>query len=217
MPKSNQWLGVLIIATALSSLQGCFPLVATGVAVSVMSVHDRRLTGVQTDDESAEWKATSRLPAQYKDNSHVNFVSYNRRMLITGQVPNEEAKEAIGRIAEQVEGTKLVYNELAIAAPSSFSARSKDSVVTSKIKARLVDTQQISANHIKVFTEGQVAYLMGIVSEREAKIAVQVARTTDGVMKVVNVMETLPDADIRKLDATLAASKKTTPAAVETR
>ena len=221
MRKSNRLLGAvlpLVLITAISSLQGCFPLVATGVAVGVMSAHDRRLTGVQTDDESAEWKATSRIPAQYNDNSHINFISYNRRMLVTGQVPNEEAKDSIGRIAEQIEGTKVVYNELSVAPSTGFSARSKDSVITSKIKARLVDTQQISANHIKVFTEGQVAYLMGIVSEREAKIAIQVARTTDGVMKVVNVMETLSDAEIRKLDATLAAgNKRTAPAAVENR
>lgn len=206
----------LLAALTLPALQGCFPAVATGMAVGVMSAHDRRSTGVQTDDETSEWKANNRIPAAYKDNSHINFVSYNRRILITGEVPNEEAKQAIGAMAEKVEGTRLVYNELAIGPISSYATRSKDAVITSKIKARLVDTQQISANHIKVFTEGGIAYLMGIVSEREAKMAVNVARTTDSVRTVVNVMEILPDAEIRRIDSTLSGSNQS-PAPVEKR
>ncbi len=217
MKKSSLILAALLGAITLPALQGCFPAVATGVAVGVMSAHDRRSTGVQTDDETSEWKAGNRIPAQYAAASRVNFISYNRAILVTGQVPSEEAKAAIGQMAAQVEGTKTVYNELVIGPAAPLSARSTDAYVTSKIKARLVDTKQISANHIKVDTEQGTAYLMGIVSEREAKVAVQIARTTDGVRKVVNLFEVLSDAEIRQIDSQLLGSKGGKPAPVESR
>lgn len=204
---------VLLAAASLPLLQGCFPAVATGVAVGVMSAHDRRTTGVQTDDESAEWKAANRMPAQYRETSHVNFVSFNRAMLISGEVPSEEARQAIAQAAAQVEGTRNVYNELIVGPASSLGSRSTDAYITSKVKARLVDTQQVSANHIKVFTERATVYLMGLVSDREAKAAIQVARTTDGVKKVVNLFEVLGDAEIKRIDAQLKGGERPATAA----
>lgn len=218
--KKNTLLPALLLAAVLApTLQGCFTAVATGVAIGVMSAHDRRLTGVQADDETAEWKANNRIPREYQASSHINFVSYNRALLITGEVPSEEARLAIGQAAAQIEGTRTVYNELVIGPVSSLASRSTDAYVTSKVKARLVDQKQVSANHVKVFTEQSTVYLMGIVSDREAKAAVQVARTTDGVRKVVNLLEIQSDAEIRRLDATLAGGqgKPATPAPVETR
>ena len=218
MKKPSLILAALLGATVLPALQGCFPVVATGVAVGVMSAHDRRSTGVQTDDETSEWKARNRIPAQYASTSNVSFISYNRALLITGQVPSEDAKAAIGQAAGQVEGVKTVYNELVVGPVSSLSSRSTDAYVTSKVKARLVDAKQVSANHIKVDTEQSTVYLMGIVSEREAKAAIQIARTTDGVRKVVNLFEVLSDAEIQRLDALLAGSKTAPrPAPVESR
>jgi len=202
----------LLLATSLPLLQGCFPVVAGGVAAGVMSAHDRRLTGVQTDDETAEWKAMAAIPAQFKEKSHVNFTAYNQRMLITGEVPSEEAKQLMGEQTLKIERIQTIYNELNIAPASSFSTRSNDAYITSKIKARLVDSNQLSANHIKVVTESGTAHLMGIVNEREAKVAVNIARTTDGVRKVVNVMEVIPETETRRLDALLAGSPQKSPA-----
>jgi osmotically-inducible protein OsmY len=179
-----------------------------------MSAHDRRSTGVQTDDETAEWKAGQSIPEQFKAQTHANFTSYNKRLLITGETPTEEAKAMIGEQARKVEGIREAYNELAIAAPSGLGNRSNDSYITSKLKARLVDSNQISANHVKVVTENTVAYLMGIVTEREAKVAIAVARTTDGVRKVVNIMEVMPDNDIRRIDSSAPGGSRTPPPAV---
>lgn len=221
MQKTRLSLIAAALITALPLLQGCVPaVIVTGAAVGVMTAHDRRSTGTQTDDETSEWKAAQQIPEQFKAQTHANFTSYNRRLLITGETPSEEAKAAIGEQARKVEGVREVYNELTVAPPSGLGNRSNDSYITSKLKARLVDSNQISANHVKVVTENTVAYLMGVVTEREAKVAVAVARTTDGVRKVVSVMEVLPDADIRRIDSTAPGGSKAPPpqsAPVETR
>ena len=203
-------LAALTLAATLPMLQGCFPaIVAGGAAAGVMSAHDRRSTGTQTDDESTEWKAAQRIPAQYKQLAHVNFTAYNRHLLITGEVPSDEAKSLIEAEARKVDGVREVYNELGVGPASSLGSRSTDSYITSKVKARLVDSNQISANHIKVITERAIVYLMGIVNEREAKVAIAVARTTDGVRKVVNVLEVIPEADTRRIDNQTLGARNT--------
>ncbi len=221
MQKFKLSLAAAALITVLPMLQGCVPaVIATGAAVGVMTANDRRSAGVQTDDETSEWKAAQRVPEKFKAGSHLNFTSYNRRLLITGEVFTEEAKSIIGEEAGKVEGIKAVFNEIAVAPVSPLGNRSNDSYITSKLKARLVDSNQVSANHIKVVTENTVAYLMGIVTEQEAKVAVQIARTTDGVRKVVNLMEVLPDADIKRIDSTTPGGTRTPPpstAPVETR
>ena len=202
-------------------LSGCVPaLLATGAAVSVMSAHDRRSTGVQADDEVTEWKGRNRLSPSLAESAHANFTAYNRILLITGEVRDEAGLRAIGEMAAGIEGVKKVHNELLVAPLSSFSSRSNDAFVTSKFKARLLESNQLSANHIKPVTENGTLFLLGIVNEREAKVAVAIARTTDGVRKVVNLLELIPEADTRRLDnAVLGANRPppNQPAAVEVR
>lgn len=201
MQKPRLTLAAAALVATLPFLQGCVPAVIVGgAAAGVMTAHDRRSTGTQTDDETAEWKAMQSIPAQYKELTHANFTAYNRRLLITGEAPSEEAKSGIEAKVRMIDGLREVYNELGIGPASSLGSRSTDSFITSKVKARLVDTNQVSANHIKVVTERGIVYLMGIVSEREAKVAVAVARTTDGVRKVVNVMEVISEDETRRID-----------------
>jgi osmotically-inducible protein OsmY len=191
---------VTTLVAVLPFVTGCVPaVIATGATVGVMSAQDRRSTGVQADDEGIEWKAMQSVPERYAAASHLNFTSFNQRLLITGEVPSEEARIAIGEQAAKVLGVKEVLNETAVGPASSLSARSNDSYITSKVKARLVDEKNISANHIKVVTENGIVYLMGIVTERESRVAVAVARTTEGVRKVVNVMQVMSDAEIQRL------------------
>lgn len=221
MQKTKLTLAAATLAVALPMLQGCVPAMIGGAAaVGVMSASDRRSTGIQTDDETTEWKAAQRVPEKYKAFSHLNFTSYNRRVLITGEVPNEEAKTQIGEQVRQIEGVREVFNELNIAPASPLGNRTNDSYITSKLKARLVDSNQLSANHIKVVTENGVAYLMGIVNDREAKVAVAVARTTDGVRRVVTIMEVVSESDTRRIDTSAPGGARTAPpqtAPVETR
>ena len=203
----------LVLAVAavsvLPQLSGCVPAVlVTGAAVGVMSAHDRRSTGVQADDEVAEWKGSNRLPARFADSAHANFTAYNRILLISGEARDEETRSAIGEMAAGIEGVKKVHNELVVAPNSTYSSRSNDAFVTSKFKARLLESNQLSANHIKPVTENSTLFLLGVVNEREAKVAVAIARTTDGVRKVVNLLELIPESETRRLDnAVLGASR----------
>lgn len=212
MQKTKLTLAAAALIVALPMLEGCVPAIIGGAAVGVMSAHDRRSTGTQADDETTEWKAGQHVPDQYKTFSHINFTSYNRRVLITGEVPNEEAKSVIEAETRKLDGVREVYNELGIGPASSLGSRSTDSYIDSKVKARLVDSNQISANHIKVVTERAVVHLMGIVNAREAKVAVDVARTTSGVKKVVNVLEIVGDEDTRRLDNQVMGARNPPPA-----
>ncbi len=212
MQKSKLTLAAAAFVATLPFLQGCVPAVIVGgAAAGAVSVHDRRTTGVQTDDESTEWKASLSVPKQYKEYTHANFTSYNRRLLITGETSNDEAKSAIEGEVRKIEGVRDIYNELGIGPTSSLGSRSTDGYITSKVKARLVDSNQLSANHIKVVTERAIVFLMGVVSETEAKVAVAIARTTAGVVKVVNVMEVVSDDDIRRIDNRTFGSRSTPP------
>jgi osmotically-inducible protein OsmY len=211
MKKIRFTLALATLITALPMLQGCVPAIIGSAAVGVMSAYDRRSTGIQTDDETTEWKAAQAIPDKFRSLSHVNFTAYNRRVLITGEVPSAEAKAIVGEQTQQLAGVKEIFNELNIAPASPLSNRSNDSYITSKLKARLVDSNQLSAIHVKVVTENGVAYLMGIVNEREAKVAVAIARTTDGVRRVVNIVEVVSEADTKRIDTSAVGSSRTPP------
>jgi osmotically-inducible protein OsmY len=220
MQKFKLTLAAAALITALPLLQGCVPaVIGAGAAAGVMTAHDRRSTGAQADDEGLEWKAAQQVPDAYKENSHVNFTAFNRRLLITGEVPSEEARNAIGERVGKLDGVKEVFNETVVGAASSLSTRTNDSYVTSKVKARLVDEKTLSANHIKVVTEAGIVYLMGIVTEREGKVAVAVTRTTAGVRKVVNLTEVISDAEAKRLQTLPSAgtAPPSQPAPVESR
>ncbi len=220
MQKFKLALAAAALISALPLLQGCVPaVVGAGAAAGVMTAHDRRTTGTQADDEGLEWKAAQQIPENYKNDAHVNFTAFNRRLLITGEVPSEDARNVIGERVGKLEGVKEVFNETVVGAASSLSSRTNDSYVTSKVKARLVDEKTISANHVKVVTEAGVVYLMGIVTEREGKVAVAVTRTTAGVRKVVNLTEVISDAEAKRLQTLPSAgtAPPTQPAPVENR
>jgi osmotically-inducible protein OsmY len=204
------FLGFAAMTLALPALQGCFGLVVAGATASVLAVTDRRSIGVQADDESIELKAFNRLSQSIKDKSHINFTGYNRRVLITGEVPDEATRARVSDEISRIENVQGVWNELVVAGNSTMVARSNDSYITSKVKARFVDMDKFSANHVKVVTEANTVFLLGIVNDREAGAAVQIARTTAGVRKVVNVMQIASDAEIRRIDASLANSASST-------
>lgn len=193
---------LLLPLLAVASLLGaCVPaLLVTGAAGTAISYHDRRSTGIQADDETSEWRGRNRVPPAYSDSANVNFTAFNRSLLVTGEVPNAQARADIGDMAERIEGIRRVHNELQIAAVSTLGSRSNDVFISSKYKARLLDNDRVASNHIKPVTENGVLFLMGIVNEGEAVAAVNLARTTAGVRKVVNLLEVLPDADIRRID-----------------
>jgi osmotically-inducible protein OsmY len=207
--KNKLIAALLLGATVLPALQGCFPMVAAGVTTGVLATMDRRSLGTQTEDETIEWKAGSRLGEKLGDRTHINVTSYNRKVLLTGEVFTAEIKSSAEAIVSEVPNVLGVYNELAVAPASSYSERSNDSFVTSKIKSRSVDNGKFNPVHVKVITEAGVAYLLGMVTQPEADAAIGVARTTAGVKKVVNLLEIITPAKARELDVT----QKSTPPA----
>lgn len=190
----------LFLAALVPALQGCFPVVAGGVTAGVLMATDRRSSGTYVEDEGIEMKAVSRISEQFKDRVHVNVTSYNRKALLTGEVPSEDLKAQVEQVVAGVPNVAGITNDLQVAGISSLSARSNDTYITSKVKARFIDANRFSANHVKVVTESGVVYLLGMVTEREAKAAIEVARTTAGVRKVVNVLEVVSEAQAKELD-----------------
>lgn len=212
--KKSLLYAVLIGGTLAPLLQGCFPaVVAAGVASGAMTTLDRRSLGTQTEDETIEWKASTRVSEKYGEKVHVNFTSYNRKVLLTGEVPNAETKTEVERLVGEVANVQGIYNELTIGAITSFSARSNDAYVTSKVKGRFVDIGNFNPIRVKVVTEAGTVFLMGLLTQKEADSAVWVTRTTAGVQKVVKVMEIISDAKARELDNT--SSDKPAPADVK--
>jgi osmotically-inducible protein OsmY len=179
----------LLGGAMLSSLSGCVALVAGGAVAGTMAASDRRTFGAQTEDKSIAVKADVRIRNVVGDAGHVNVNSFNRKALITGEVRDEAMKAAVEREVKGIEGVQSVVNELEIAGPSSYTSRSSDTLITTKVKASLVDAKDISANSFKVVTERGAVFLMGRVTQREANKATEIARGVDGVSKVVRVFE----------------------------
>jgi osmotically-inducible protein OsmY len=183
-------------AVVASTLQGCFPIAAVGVGATALVVDDRRSTGFYVEDENIEWKARSVLLDRFK-NAHVNVTSFNLGVLLTGEVLDEKTKTDVGEAIRQIANVKNVTNELSIGGKSSLTARSNDALITTNVKARFLGAKGFSSNHVKVVTESSVVYLMGLVTKEEADAAVDVARTTSGVSRVVKVFEYLDKAPKR--------------------
>ena len=210
--KKHVIAALLLGATALPLLQGCVPVIAAGATAGALSAFDRRSLGTQTEDETIEWKSSARISEKFGDKVHINFTSFNRKVLLTGEVPSAEDKAEAELIVSGVNNVQGVYNELTVGPVSSFSDRSNDSYITSKVKGRMVDSGKFNPVHVKVVTEAGVVFLLGMVTQPEADSAISVARTTSGVKKVVNLLEIITPARARELDITQSNSSKPAPA-----
>ena len=179
------------LLTAVPVLHGCFAAAATAVGATAMVAEDRRTTGIYVEDQNIELKVSSAIKQKYGKNAQVQVstTSYNRFVLLSGEVPTEDIKHDAGVIALGIENVRNVQNELTIGPPAGFSQRSADAYVTTKVKSRFLTANKFQANYVKVVTNDDVVYLMGLVTPKEADDATELARTTDGVAKVVRVFE----------------------------
>lgn len=189
---------ILCIAL-LSSLQGCIAVVAGAAVSGAMATVDRRSLGAQTEDKAIAVKADTRLPSIVGDAGHVNVNSYNRKVLLTGEVRDEAMKRAVENEVRSIANVDTVSNELEIAGPSSYTSRSSDALITSKVKLSLADKNTIKATSFKVVTERGNVYLMGLVTQREGNIAAQVAQGVSGVMRVTKIFEYISEEDLRAI------------------
>ena len=191
----------LASAVLVVSLSGCAAAVVGGAAVGGMMALDRRTVGTQVEDEGIELRAGNRIHGIYGDKVHVNVTSYNRQVLLTGEVPSAEVRDAVEKTVAAEQNVRSVVNDLAVMPNSTIGLRSNDTFITGKVRASLVDAKDLSANSFKVVTERNVVYLMGRVSQREAGRATAIARGITGVSKVVRVFEYLTEEEAASLNA----------------
>ena len=189
----------LAAALLAASLAGCAPLIVGGAAVgSMLMVSDRRTSGAQIDDETIEFRGGARIRETFGDRAHINLTSYNRQVLLTGEVPTEAMKQQAEQVISRVDAVRAVINDLAVMTPTTLPQRSGDVLITGKVRASLVDASDLQANAFKVVTERGIVYLMGRVTPREADRATQIARQINGVQRVVRIFETHPAEDVRQ-------------------
>jgi osmotically-inducible protein OsmY len=199
--NSRRWvaLGLATLTFGLV-LPGCAPLLVGGAAVtSAVVITDRRTSGAQLEDQGIELRASSRLRDEVGSRVRVNVTSYNRRVLLTGEVPNERDKALVAEIVGKVDNVTEVINELAIVNSPSLRERAADTVITGRIKASIIDVKELPVNAFKIVTERNTVYLMGRVTQREADQATQIARTTQGVQRVVRIMEIITEEELGRL------------------
>jgi osmotically-inducible protein OsmY len=192
-------IGALVLAAA--TLGGCAALVVGGAVGTAVMVTDRRTAGTQLEDQNIELKSVTSIRETVGERGHINVTSYNRQVLLTGEVASEADRAAIEQAIGRIEGVKTIVNELAAMAASTMTTRSNDTILTSRVKASYLDAKDLQANAVKVVTERAVVYLMGRVTEREANRATDLARGVAGVQKVVKIFETLTEAELAALSS----------------
>lgn len=200
---------LLVLALSLGFfLSACVPVLMGGAMVGTALVAtDRRTSGTQLEDEGIELRTAGRIHEAFAQRVHVNVTSYNRRVLLSGEVSSLQDMQHIEQIAAQVDNVQAVVNELAVMGNAPLSQRSSDVLLISRVKAGFIDAKDLFANSLKVVAERGTIYLMGRVTQREADHATEIARTTNGVQKVVRVFEIISEEELRRMLPPTAQTK----------
>lgn len=189
-------LGMVLLGGTLSA---CAPLVIGGAVTTAMVAADRRTSGAQLEDQGIELRAASRLREKLGDRGNASVTSYNRQVLLTGEVATEQDKALVEQTVAGVENVRSVVNELGVMGSTSLTQRSADALVTARIKASMVDARNLPANAFKVVTTRGTVYLMGLVTQNEAERATTIARHTQGVQRVVRVLEIVTPEELARM------------------
>lgn len=191
----------VVLATALTALSGCAPLIVGGVVATGIVATDRRTTGAQVEDEGIELKVASAVRQELGDRVHLNVTSFNRKVLLTGEARTQADKERAEKLAFAQENVRFVNNELEVGPSSGITQRSKDTYITGRVKAAFVDAKDMQANAVKVVTERGIVYLMGRVTSREAKRATDIVRNLSGVgvVRVIRLFDEISEEELTRL------------------
>lgn len=204
----RSWLTLALVASSLATLNACAPLIFGGAAVmGGMVAVDRRTSGTVVEDEGIEIKAASRIRDSLLERAHVNVTSYNRQVLITGEVPSAQDKQLVEKIVAGVDNVRNIVNELDVLGNSTLTQRSSDTLVTGRVKAALIDAQDLYSSAFKITTERGAVYMMGRVTQREAKRATEVVSAVSGVQKVVRVLEYITEDELARMQPAPAPKK----------
>jgi osmotically-inducible protein OsmY len=186
----KKFVWVALLAASMPLIHGCAAVVVGGAATGVMMAEDRRKAGVYLQDQEIELRALDRLRGAFPGKAvSVSTVSFNHRVLLVGQVPDEATRDKATEIIMAIPNVAKVYNEISISGVTSMTSEANDTSITAKVKARLVDNGKVASNHVKVVTEAAVVYLMGLVTSEEGQAAGEVAASTAGVTRVVKLFE----------------------------
>jgi osmotically-inducible protein OsmY len=201
----------LVAALLAATLSGCAPLILGGAAVGTMVAVDRRTSGSQLEDESIELRANSRLGEVFGSLAHINVTSYNRQVLLTGEVPDAAAKQLAEQTVTKVDNVRSVINELGVMSTSSLTQRATDAYITGKVKATFVDAKDLTSTAFKVVTERSTVYLMGRVTQRESDRATALVRQISGVTRVVRAFEIISEEELARIAPKAAAAGGAAP------
>jgi osmotically-inducible protein OsmY len=206
-------LGLALGTVLCASLQGCLPLVVGATAVGSMAAVDRRSLGMQTDDKTIELKGEGRARKITGDRGRVAVTSYNRMVVLSGEVADEKMKAEVQAQIATLGDLKKIENDLEVAPVSTVSARSSDLLITSKVKAAIIDTKDLYISAFKIHTDRGVVYLMGRVTQREAKLGAEVARNAaSDIRKVVKLFEYITEDELLEIKAKSSPEESRTPA-----
>ncbi len=192
-------LALVLAGGTLGGLTACFPLMVGSAVMGTLVATDRRTSGTVVEDEGIEVKAANRVRENLGERVNVSVTSYNRQVLITGEVPSAQDKALVEKVVSGVENVRNVVNELAVMGNSTLTQRSSDSLVTGRVKAGLVDAKDLFANSFKIRTEHGVTYVMGRVTQREANRATEVITATPGVQRLVRILEIISEEELTRM------------------
>jgi osmotically-inducible protein OsmY len=195
----RQLIKLTLALLAAVQLSACAPLMFGGVLGGAMVASDRRTAGIQLEDEGIEQRSASAIRENFGSKEHVNITSYNRQVLITGEVSSDTVRSQVEQLIGRVQNVRAVVNELVVGPASSTGDRASDVVLVAKVKASMVDSEDVFANVYKVVAERGTIYLMGRVTQREAKRATDVVRGVSGVKRVVRVFEYITEAELQAM------------------
>ena len=197
--RAGRFVATVVCAACLGAvLSACAPMMLGGAAMGALVATDRRTSGAQLEDEGIELRSAGRIREGLGDRVHVNVTSYNRQVLLTGEVPNQQDRQLVEQIVSRVDNVRAIVNELGVMGNSTLTQRSSDSLTTGKVKAAMVDAKDIFANSFKVVTERGTTYLMGRVTQRAAARATDLTRGTGGVQRVVRVLEIISEEELQR-------------------
>lgn len=188
----KKFVWVALLAASLPVIHGCAAVVVGGAATGIMMADDRRKTGVYLEDEEIELRAMDRLRGQFPEKTvSVSVTSYNHHVLLTGQVPDPDTKVRVQEAIRVIPNVARVFDETTVSGKTSLTSETNDASITAAVKTRLIRSNKVSSNHVKVVTEASVVYLMGLVTREEGEEAALIAASTKGATRVVKVFEYL--------------------------
>ncbi|MBT8520283.1 BON domain-containing protein [Polynucleobacter paneuropaeus] len=203
----SKWIAIGVL---LSFLSGCGVLAVGGVAATASVMADRRSPGVQAIDKGLEIEADSALSKRFDSSAHINVNSFNQKVLLTGEVKNDEIKNQAAEYVKSLKNVRSVLNQLIIGPNSSYAARANDSYLDSKVKTQMIFTEKLPSNSMDIVVEADNVYMLGILTQSEADLAKKVASNTNGVKEVFAFFDIISDAEKARLEK-LGKAEETQP------